>query len=393
MEYQAFDPSTYDFPSPRVPVLPRPGRHSWRLRQQTAARNFISSGAVRWYTRGRYALTEAFRLCSVGPGTTVLAPAYHCRSMLDPAIRLGAKLILYPLTATLAPDLVALRRMLKQHEYPPAALLLTHFFGFVQPLDMIEEICQEYGIALVEDCSHCMVPGPGPWSAGHRGRYAVASPYKFFPTEDGGCLWANHGATLPSSQPESPGLVRELKALARVLQRAIAPMPAPADTVSMHANTATTPSNPVVADTVSNQAGLSGLYDVRAEQMRPLAVSRWMMGHTDMERLVMRRRKNFLTLVAAVADLKHCKALLPDLQPDTVPYMFPLLIDRPYPHFFALKRLGLPVWRWDDMAISACTTATTYRTHLLHLPCHQELTDDQMDWMARALAHGLSDTI
>jgi hypothetical protein len=33
------------------------------------------------------------------------------------------------------------------------------------------------------------------------------------------------------------------------------------------------------------------------------------------------------------------------------------------------------------MAVSPCTVAQRYSTHLLHVPCHQGLSDAQMDWM------------
>jgi dTDP-4-amino-4,6-dideoxygalactose transaminase len=55
------------------------------------------------------------------------------------------------------------------------------------------------------------------------------------------------------------------------------------------------------------------------------------------------------------------------------------------PHFYWLKQLAVPVWRWDEMAVSPCPVARDYRLHLLHLPCHQSLSDDEMDWMLAAL--------
>ena len=86
-----------------------------------------------------------------------------------------------------------------------------------------------------------------------------------------------------------------------------------------------------------------------------------------------------------MADLPHCQALVPKLPADCVPYMFPLRIDHPEVHFFALKQLGVPVWRWDDMAVSDCPVAANYRLQLLHLPCHQELSEQQMSWMTTAV--------
>ena len=70
--------------------------------------------------------------------------------------------------------------------------------------------------------------------------------------------------------------------------------------------------------------------------------------------------------------------------------MFPLLIDSPQTHFHLLKLLGLPVWRWDEMAVSDCPVANKYRLGLLHLPCHQELTQSQMVWMTQVVRQVLS---
>ena len=65
--------------------------------------------------------------------------------------------------------------------------------------------------------------------------------------------------------------------------------------------------------------------------------------------------------------------------------MFPLYLEMPDPHFYYLMRLGVPVWRWDSIAVSDCPTANDYRMHLLHLPCHQSLDEKQMDWMIAAV--------
>jgi dTDP-4-amino-4,6-dideoxygalactose transaminase len=65
--------------------------------------------------------------------------------------------------------------------------------------------------------------------------------------------------------------------------------------------------------------------------------------------------------------------------------MFPLRIAQPEAHFLPLKQLGLPIWRWDSIAASNCPTANDYRLHLLHLPCHQSLDDNEMAWMIAAI--------
>lgn len=70
--------------------------------------------------------------------------------------------------------------------------------------------------------------------------------------------------------------------------------------------------------------------------------------------------------------------------------MFPITIAEPDPVFYQLKQAGMPIFRWDDMAVSSCTVARNYRLHLLHLPCHQGLSAQQMAWMTALVAKVLA---
>ena len=97
------------------------------------------------------------------------------------------------------------------------------------------------------------------------------------------------------------------------------------------------------------------------------------MCHTDTPRLATRRSAHYRIWANAVVGLPNCHALFPTLPTDCEPYMVPLHLTLPKTHFYQLKRLGVPVWRWDDMAVSSYSVATGYRTHLLHLPATRSL--------------------
>jgi hypothetical protein len=142
----------------------------------------------------------------------------------------------------------------------------------------------------------------------------------------------------------------------------------------------------VTKDYLQTSETPSDQYDAGLEGQGSFAGSRWIMRHTDVERLKKCRRQNYEKWAKTVADLPHCRALFPILPDDCVPYMFPLFIEHPGVHFLALRCLGVTVWRWDDMAVSNCPVAMAYRLQLLHLPCHQELTSHQMDWMTAAMS-------
>ena len=214
----------------------------------------------------------------------------------------------------------------------------------------------------------------------------MASPYKFFPIEDGGLLWANEPDRLTLYERPSRTPTQEFKGILHLLQRALNSTPAPnarliGDEIRMLSGLELSKG----CDALVGDEKISGYYEPADENLPSLASSRWIMRHTKIDRLAARRRENYMQWVNAVAGLPCCQALYPELPIDCVPYMFPLLIDRPETHFFSLKQLGVPIWRWDGMAVSRCAVAANYRLRLLHLPCHQELTTERMAWITHAV--------
>ncbi len=312
--------------------------------------------------------------------------------MLDPAIRLKADVQLYPLLPNLAADLSKLDACVAGCAKPVAAILVTHYFGYPQALGELLDYCNRRGIALIEDCSHCLLTSRSDRvSIGRQGRYSVWSPYKFFPCDDGGILWGNHDAPLPVSQPRLPSLLMELKGFMRSVQRGwenqVKPNPELLDQgIEEFRGNSTSATNDIL-----NSSEIPSIqYDLSLEGLESLSGSRWVMQHTDIDRVATNRRQNYERWTSIVAKLPHCHSLYPTLPDGCVPYMFPLLIECPGVHFLALKSLGMTEWRWDDMATSSCPVATAYRLKLLHLPCHQELTTHQMDWMAAAVTRVLT---
>ncbi len=377
-----FDPSDCGFPPPAVSVLPR-----FRRASLASAKLEESAGTQRSYSRGRYALRDAYSLCGVGQSGALLAPAYHCRTMIDPAVSLGAEVALYPVTGELKPDMAALARAVAAAAQPVRALLFTHFFGF--PRDVVEtaRFCKEHDITLIEDCSHVWMPAAARAGIATMGRYAVFSHYKYVPSEDGAALRGNFDAPLPSRN-RSPSARRELAALARLLGG------------SRHASLGCSPPPDAAQDSTGECArhwiestnATSTNYTAADEGMASLRSSSWILRRTDDTVLSQRRRQRYAQWLAGVRNLPGCRPLFPVLPDDCVPYMFPLLLDTPEPYFTRLKYMGMPIWRWDEMAMSDCPTASYYRLRLLHLPCHQELTNEETTWMLSAMARVLTRT-
>lgn len=386
LRFHLFDPLPCRFPRSRVPLLPRlsvgmfhsPSAHS-------IASRFIG-GDARFYARGRYALRAVYQLAGIGPHGLLLAPSYHCPTMLDPAFRIGAEVLLYPLKADLAPDLDALVRLIEGERRPIKALLISHYFGIPQNCAPVAEFCAARGIVLIEDCCHAFFGR----TVGFSGDYAVASPYKFFACDDGGMLVANHSAGLAADglMPAAWGI--EFRAIARLIRSAWDRRRGRVtrdeiDRLPEHLEMLI--SRPLIraVESEGERGGPSIHYRPADERRAGLEMSRWIMQHSDMSLMAEQRRANYRAWLNGVATLPNCRALYSQLPADCVPYMFPVVLDAPDPHFYLLKHLGVPIWRWDEMALSDCPVATGYRLRVIHLPCHQDLHSLELEWMIAAV--------
>ena len=387
MKLARFDADSCCFPKPRVSVLPtRPElQFSGRCLVGVGKRGVASQ--YRHFARGRYALGEAYRLAGVSREGALLAPAYHCVTMLDPALALGAAVQLYPLHADLSPDLDKLDRLLAASGKTVNALLATHFFGFTQDFSSLKHWCEAHRIVLIEDCSHVLFTEHfHSTGAGLYGRFVTASPYKFFACPDGGLLYSP-GIPLPDSViTKSPGLIPELRGIKRTLEkfRSAGSMVKDIAKIDLQLEALDPCPVPVPNEQITAYTQPSSLYTAADSKTTALRSSRFIVRHSSIEANIRARQNNYRRWLKAIEMLPNCHALFSDLPESCTPYMFPLHIDHPASHFYLLKHLGVPIWRWDEMAVSDCQVAQDYRMHLLHLPCHQSLSTEQIDWMIAA---------
>ena len=103
-------------------------------------------------------------------------------------------------------------------------------------------------------------------------------------------------------------------------------------------------------------------------------------------RIIERRRQNYLALLEGLSDLDGCCPLVCELPAAVVPYMFPLYIqelERVFPIFedcaLPMQRFGQFLWPGVDQ--ESCSISSDYSKHLLQLPCHQEISSAEIEWI------------
>lgn len=352
----------------------------------------LDAGDVRLLTAGRLGECHALRLLGIGPGDRVLLPAYHCISMLYPIQWLGAEPVFYRLHPDTSIDFEDMTAHLAAGA---KAVIATHFFGFAQDIGRVRALCDAHGAALIEDCAHAFF---GQWQGrplGSFGDYAIASPVKFFPVFDGGCLIsARH--SLEAVRPRTGDAAFQIKAVLDPLERAtlygrlsllgsLLWLKNTLWTALKRRRRAGEAGAPAIIGPSSSGGGAELALEWLETGMSRAARLGMQRGRRASARIAQARRTNYRRLAAALGGLPGCRPLRPELPDETIPYVLPLLVDDPAQVFPALKQARVPVLRWEDMpesALAACPVADRYRSALLQLPCHQALRSHEIDWIA-----------
>jgi dTDP-4-amino-4,6-dideoxygalactose transaminase len=148
---------------------------------------------------GTDAVHLALRACGVGPGDGVLSVSHTAVATVSAIDWIGARPVLVdisPRTYTLDPQR-AEETLKKLPAGSIKAIVAVHIYGHPADMDMLSEIAERHGVALIEDCAQAhgaMVAGRKVGSIGNCGAFS------FYPTKnlgafgDGGAVVTNQAA-------------------------------------------------------------------------------------------------------------------------------------------------------------------------------------------------------
>jgi len=346
----------------------------------------LSAGSSVYVPAGRVAIGLALRLAGVGRGEKVLLPAYHCASMVDPLSCVSANPAFYALHEDLSVDLDDISRKIDDMT---RVLLVVNYFGFPQDLVTLRRYCDDRGLVLIEDCAHSFFGEHRGRPLGSFGDYAISSLTKFFPVKEGGCLI--------SADPKLRKLPQRGRGLIAGLRHGFSGM----EDAVYHGRLAalrpalgllervrqTGPSHDSdSADSPSiGKLGMTEEFDDGWLNLRACGLSKWISRNVAMGRIVRKRRENFQRLLTYFEGHRGCRPLIVRLPEGVVPYMFPLWVDNLAAVFPSLEDRAVPMQRfgqflWPGVNDDLCSTSIAFSKHLIQLPCHQDLHEDELEW-------------
>lgn len=158
----------------------------WRISDEALAEPWWRAGEVAgWLSRSAWslALIAQWRSRQSPESVTVWIPDFFCNASLRPLRASGARLVFYPVTDDLAPDMAACRSLAEPDR--PDIVVLVHYFGRPTPAAALRDFCRLHEAWLVEDAAHVLRPVSG---VGTTGDFVLYSPHKHLPVPEGAVL-------------------------------------------------------------------------------------------------------------------------------------------------------------------------------------------------------------
>ena len=356
-----------NFPAVSIKSQPEP---QWLSRD----RHWQATNKGNWITssKARYALALAAQALKLPAGNNIiLLPAYHCPALVEPFMFAGYQIVFYPLLPSLDVDMPAFSRLMQADI---SHVLVVNYFGFKQNANDIIKLAHSAGKIVIEDCAHSLhqffatcQQRPAAIAA------SVSSVVKTIAAVDGGVLYLRDNVVIPQ---QSASLVTELKSMLSQLKTWLQqPTPAVNHSVVGKAKTTAVDAQPP-AKFRYFKPGLLRLNALRKSQ--------WDLRHTDYDKVKQQRRHNYAYLAEKLANSASGTVLYPQLAADDVPYVLPFILHEAST-FDRLRQQGVQALRWEELAATDCGVSAKYKSLLVQLPCHHQLSTAQLAVIASIL--------
>jgi len=388
---------------------PHPHLRPSDLRNAGGSQNLprlLSDASVHRFYNARAAIYQLALALGAQRRSTILLPAFHCPSVVEPVLRAGMRPAFYRVDRNMELDLDDLRARLHGDV---AAVLFINYLGFPSRFEPLLSELRSRDMLAIEDCAHACVQVDPLELAGRRGDAAIYSFWKLVPSGVGGGLWLSEGARvgLPSLSrvPVRDSLVRgkhlfeELvtslgdaslaaKAYAwvertRIWAKSLGRSPIVSSIGSASPSVAT--------ETLPDENAREYFFDTRLANSRLPWMAEQIMARADLTSIVNARRRNYRMLASTLDQSSPVRIARPELRERISPLAFPVSIKNRSMHDVALRARGIPVWTFGNTlhrALFECADPRTLAdaSHLadtmLLIPVHQLLEETDMSAFA-----------
>ena len=181
--------------------------------------------------------------------------------------------------------------------------------------------------------------------------------------------------TVKIAEESFPGLRPAIRLASRIARRTSWP---------------TTRGRAAVAERSASTVEVETRFQSTNQNLSISGVSKWVIRHTNIERVVDQRRQNYTDLCESLSEIPGVRTLFPVLPPDNCPWVLPLRLEDYSLAHWRLREFGIPATAWEGVRPEQVSKAGFPNADFLYenvffLPVHQSLTQDHLRQMRSAV--------
>ena len=337
----------------------------------------------KYFYVARNGIYHIFRALGLANQENVLVPNYHSGNETSAMRAAGVNIRFYPILRDLQPDMEAIERLCGPET---RALYVIHFMGWPQPMNRLVEFCRARGLLLIEDCALSFLSEFEGRPLGSFGEYAVYCLYKTLPIPNGAVLVQNRGhlQELDGLETLDPKRISVLSRSSELLLDSFRSRFPRAG--AMLAGIKAVAGSTLTALSVERERVGNIEFDLDKVDTGMSSLCHWLLARFNYELIRNRRRANFQWLEHRLREKVN---LLPlSLAEGVCPLFLPILVEDKKAVAAELTRCGIGVvelWNEGDPEANGPDSgdALFLRRHVLELPIHQNVSEAQLDYIAR----------
>lgn len=334
----------------------------------------------------RSLIYHLFRALEIKPGETVLVPDYHHSNEVEAIKAAGANLRFYRVDRNMQPDLADVE---KKCTPDVRALFVIHYIGWPAPLDELAAIAKSKNIPLIEDCALSMFTEDAQGRPiGTIGDYSIFCLYKSLPVPNGGLLVQNRNI-LPGLEHLALQPVDSTSVVGRSLELGLETLTTHSESLGKSLMAVKRAIGSVLNKAQVKRANVGDVgFDFARADLAMAPVCHRLLERVDFESIPEKRR----ILYAQMADRLRGRStyVFEDAPPGTSPLFFPLLVADKKFAVDELNKRGIGAvqfWNHGHPEVDADSSqdAQYLRNHVIELPIHQDVSFEQVDYIADAV--------
>ncbi len=305
--------------------------------------------------KARGALYQIFCSLDETLGKTILIPAFHCPTVVQPAVLAGYKIQFYKINEDLSIDTDEVNNMINADT---AAIVVIQYFGFSFKSDAFKETASINNCIIIEDWSHSFLQTSPLRLAGSNNSIATYSFWKIIPCVVGGGFINRTSKILNSTNYlKQSSTIENIKINKRIiesfinnsnsetLKNALAKFESfrkkrVTNSVNSSDNEKISPKEIIEADHYPIEPSFF------AKDL-PL-LSNALLYRADFELIARKRRENFNTYLELTSGINLITPYFSMLPDDVCPWAFPIVLENRNQFDFKLRKEGVPFFTFGE---------------------------------------------